>query len=157
MTVRIAHLIEAPGAAQALAQWFANEWAPWYGPDGDGDAAVDLAACADTARLPLCLVALDEDGTVIGTASLRTESVGSELGVGPWLAALLVRRDRRGEGIGGALVNGVVDEARRLGFDAIYSSMASVEETPGGLAWERIGAARSLRGDVSVFRLDLEG
>ena len=38
--LRIIHLLEVPEAAPTLARWFVEEWTPWYGPDGPGDAAV---------------------------------------------------------------------------------------------------------------------
>ena len=109
----IVHLLEAPGAVDTLAEWFADEWAPWYGPGGEGDAEGDLAACRSRDALPICLVALSESGDVLGTASLRSESVGSELGVGPWLAAVLVPREHQGQGVGTALVAAIEAEARR--------------------------------------------
>ena len=68
----IRHLIDAPNAAPALARWFVDEWTPWYGYDGPGDAVADLAACTDPDAIPLCLVALDDSGGVLGTASLRS-------------------------------------------------------------------------------------
>ena len=116
---RIAHLIDAPGAAPVLARWFVAEWGPWYGPGGDGDAEADLAACRVRDALPLCLVALGPGDVVLGTAALRDESVGSELGVGPWLAGLLVAPEHRGRGVGAALVAAIEGEAANLGFAAI--------------------------------------
>lgn len=95
--LRIVHLIEAPAASATLARWFVDEWTPYYGLDGPGDAARDLAACNSRDTLPLCQVALNSNGTVLGTAALKSESVGSELGVGPWLATMPVgpaHRDR---------------------------------------------------------------
>jgi hypothetical protein len=45
-----------------------------------------LAAAATCCRS----VWLNREGEVPGTAALKSESVGSEIGVGPWLAAVLV-------------------------------------------------------------------
>ena len=72
----------------------------YYGPGGPGDAEGDLAACRGRGALPICLVALNTNGDVLGTAALKTESVGGEIGAGPWLAALLVGKDHRGKGCG---------------------------------------------------------
>ena len=114
--MRIVHLLEAPGTAPVLARWFVEEWTPWYGPGGGGNAESDLAACRGRDVLPLCLVALGTGGDVPGTIALRSESVGSELGVGPWLAAFLVGADHRRKGVGTALVEAIEGEAYRLGF-----------------------------------------
>ena len=59
---------------------------------------------------------------MFGTASLKRESVGSELGVGPWLTALLVAKDQRGQGIGTALVEAIEQYGWSIGFETIYCS-----------------------------------
>ena len=74
--MRILHLIDAPEAVPVLARWFVEEWEPWYGPDGAGDAQADLAACASRDELPICLVALSQEGDVLGTAALKPELGG---------------------------------------------------------------------------------
>ena len=76
--LRIVHLTDVPDAASTLVDWFVAEWEPWYGPAGAGDAAADLAACRGRDDLPVCLVAVDGQGDVLGTAALKDESVGSE-------------------------------------------------------------------------------
>lgn len=148
----IVHLLEAPGAAPVLARWFVEEWTPWYGPDGQGDASRDLAACRSRDQLPVCLVALNTEREVLGTVALRSESVGSELGAGPWLAALLVGKNHRGKGVGTALVEAIEVEAHRLGFEAIYTSTDTAETLMRRRGWQAFGAAESLRGPVAVYR-----
>ena len=149
---RIVHLLEAPEALPTLARWFVEEWAPYYGPDGPGDAERDLAACRGRDELPICLVALSGGNEVLGTVALKSESVGSELEVGPWLAAILVGEDHRGRGVGTALVAAIEGEARRLGFESIYTST----DAAGGLlerrGWQAFATAESLRGQVAVYR-----
>lgn len=152
---RIVHLIDAPGAAPVLTMWFVEEWTPWYGPGGGGDAEADLAACRDRGALPLCLVALNEAGGVLGTAALKSESVGSELAAGPWLAALLVGADYRGNGIATALVEAIEAEARRLGIEAIYTSTDAAAGIMARRGWLAIGDTNSLRGSIAVFRRQL--
>ena len=102
---RIVQLADAPDALPTLARWFVAEWAPYYGPGGPGDATADLEGCRNRDALPIALVALDDDGAVVGTAALKAESVGSEQAAGPWLAAFVVGRGaspaRRRHGPGG--------------------------------------------------------
>jgi len=155
--MRIVHLIQVPKLRPELEQWFIDEWTPWYGPDGDGDAKADLDACDSRDKLPICLVALSASGELIGTASIRDESVGSELGVGPWLSAVLVKRQFRGKGIGTALVEAIETEAARLGFKEIYTSTDVAMKILERRGWEIFGAARSLRGELSVYRQAITG
>lgn len=103
--------------------------------------------------LPICLVALSAERDALSTVSLKSESVGSELGVGPWLAAFLIATGHRGKGVGRTLVAAVEGEARRLGFESIYTSVDTA--TGARLAargWETFGASQSLRGGVTVYR-----
>ena len=154
-SVRILHLLDAREAMPTLVRWFEEEWAPWYGPSGPGDAESDLAACRGRDMLPICLVALDAENEMLGTAALKTESVGSELGFGPWLAAFLVGREHRGRGVGAALVAAIEDEARRLGFEAVYTSTDVAEGMLERRGWEAIATTLSLRGPITVYRRGL--
>ena len=53
------------------AQWSFSEWGELY-PDDSVQWYLDLYAASDQDErsLPVCLAALNEDGTIIGTASL---------------------------------------------------------------------------------------
>jgi len=149
--VTIVPLAERPQAIPTLERWFVSEWAPWYGPSGPGDAARDLAECLNRDELPLAWVAVDEEGGVIGTAALRMDSAGSETGLGPWLAALLVDQGYRGRGVGTALIAAVEDGAARLGYPALYVStdvaMGLVERR----GWWAVGTTETLRGEATIY------
>ena len=152
--LRIIPLHDVTGVIPTLVDWFIAEWSSWYGPKGEGDAEADLAACNRRDVLPLCLVAFDDSDQMVGTAALKVESVGSEHGVGPWLAALLVGEAFRGTGIGTALVDAIENEAGRLGFDEIFCSAdasAGILERRG---WQSFATTESLRGTIAVYRLD---
>lgn len=150
--MRIVYLAEVPEVVPTLARWFVEAWEPWYGDDGAGDAEGDLVASCRRDALPIALVALDESGDVLGTAALKTESVGSEIGQGPWLAALLVGKAHRGQGVATALVAAVEREAQRLGFAALYTSTDVAEGMLRRRGWEAVGATSSLRGAITIYR-----
>ena len=155
--MRIVHLSDAPEATSTLERWFVEEWSPWYGPNGQGDAASDLAACGGPNELPICLVALGGDDEVLGTAALKSESVGSELGVGPWLAAVLVRKEHQGKGVGSALVKAIEEEAIRLGFDSIYTSTDTAMGILERRRWQVFGTTESIRGPLTIYRWQVLG
>ena len=153
---RIAHLVDTPAALSTLIRWFIDEWEPWYGPDGGGDAESDLADCSSRDALPICLVALGAEAEVFGSVALRTESVGDDLGVGPWLAGFLVGRAYRGQGVGRGLAEAIKGEARRLGFESIFTSVEpAVGARLARRGWEPFGSAESLRSEVTVYRRQL--
>ena len=154
--LRIVHLVEAPETVPTLAQWFVEEWAPYYGPDGPGVAEDDLLACCNRDEIPIALVVIDAESNVVGTAALKSESVGSEPGQGPWLAAFLVGRQHRGKGVGTMLVAAIEKEACRLGFQTIYTSTDAAEGIYRRRGWQALNQVSSLRGPITVYRQDLD-
>lgn len=146
-------LEKARFAIPVLKAWFIEEWEPWYGLGGQGDAEADLRACCNHDRLPIALVAIGKDGQILGTAALKTKSLGSEYGYGPWLAALLVDKPCRGRGIGTLLIGAIEEQARRLGFSAIYASTDSAGSVLTRRGWSQTGdQIQSLRGPVSIYQ-----
>lgn len=152
--VAVRHLFEAPEALSVLARWFVNEWGPYYGPEGPGDAETDLNAANNRDRLPICLVALDTAGGVLGTASLRAESTLSHRHLTPWLAALLVAPQHRRRGVGSTLARAIENEARRLGHRRLY--VGTDEAGPvGRRGWRAVDEGSTLRGPTGIYVLDL--
>jgi GNAT superfamily N-acetyltransferase len=165
MKAKAVLLADRPSLIPTLADWFARVWAPYYGPDGPGDAAADLRASCHRDRLPICLAALAAAGAALGTASLKDTSVAERSDLGPWLAALVVAPEFAGQGVAEFLVAAIEDRARRLGRNALYCD-ANADETLkseggweeadaallAGRGWTRIGAASSLRGATAIYR-----
>lgn len=154
---RIAFLADRPDLIPALIDWFVAEWEPHYGATGPGDAASDLSRCLNRHSLPVAMLALDSDETPLGTVALKAESVGSELGVGPWLAAFLVAPEHRGRRVGTALVAAIESEAARLGFAEIYTSTDSAESLLVRRGWLAVGNTRSPRGPLKIYRFSTGG
>ena len=149
------HLMELPQAPAILERWFIEAWGPWYGPGGAGDAKADLAAYRSRDAIPICLLALDGDGEILATASLKADSVGSEPGMGPWLAAVLVAEAHRGKGIGTVLVKAIEAEAARLGYGQLYSSTDSAGRILERCGWQACGTTETLRGTAAIYRREL--
>ena len=153
-TFAILHLCNVPDAVPVLARWFLQEWAPYYGPSGPGDAESDLREAADPAHLPICLVATEGDQP-LGTIALKEGSVDSHRHLSPWLAAFLVASEHRRRGVGTALVSAVEQEARRLGFMRIYTATDAAMTLLERRGWRAVDEAPTLRGTVTVYVLDL--
>ena len=127
--VRIELLADHREALPILRQWFEQDWAPYYGPDGPGNAEADLSGCCNRTELPIALVAFHDD-EVCGTAALKKESVTTHPHFTPWLAAMLVGAGFRRRGIGGQLIAAVEDMARELGFTCLYVGTGEGSGTP---------------------------
>ncbi len=125
--VQIELLADHPEAKPQLRAWFEDEWAPYYGPGGPGDAERDLENSSKRDALPIAVVAM-MNGEVCGTAALKRESVTTHPHLSPWLAALLVARRLRGRGIGDRLVAAVEALARKSGFDHLYAGTSTARD-----------------------------
>lgn len=153
-TTRIVPLEEVSEMIPTLVQWFVDEWEPYYGATGPGDALADLEASRDNSTLPIAVVALDDDGNPIGTASLRPHSIGSHRHLGPWLAAVLVKPDLRKQGLAKELTMAIAAVAGRMGFDAIYTE----SQGPSSLLedWQALDEKTlSWRGPLTVYRREI--
>ncbi|MFC7050137.1 GNAT family N-acetyltransferase [Emcibacter nanhaiensis] len=153
---KICLLKEAPFTIPTLSRWFVDEWTSWYGPEGKGNSTRDLEACLQHDNLPLAVVALDDNNTVLGTAALKLQSLGSELGYGPWLSALLVGRPFRRQGIGNSLIRAIEDQARQLGLKRIYVSTDTAISLVTRRGWILTGQqVASPRGSVPILYRNL--
>ena len=121
----VATFADRPDVAAALTTFLKLTWPDWYGPDGPGDAARDVAARCRSRGLPLGLVALGPDGEVRGTAALGARSHGARGAEAPWLVGLAVAPEYRRRGIGSALVEAVEDHARAGGHETLYAATAA--------------------------------
>jgi polyamine oxidase len=112
---------------RVLAEWHVDEFGHLY----DADAwNLDVAQrefddMASDGTLPATWVAFDGegrgDGDLLGSVSLLpTDDLAGFESLTPWLASLYVVPSARGRGIGSALVQTVLDAARRLGHERVH-------------------------------------
>ena len=150
ITPSIHHLFELPQHRQAVASLIHHEfWTEVPGASVQG--MHDRLGQADRAdRVPLCLVAVHE-GQPIGAVNLVDNDDEDHTDWRPWLAGMVVAAPWRGQGVGSALVLGLLRHARRLGCERVYFG------TDGPRFYERLGAVRHLqpRDGFWFMRFDL--
>ncbi len=143
--IRIELLCRHPGWLPDVARWFVAQWPDWYGPGGPGDVQRDLqdfSASPDVLPLgvlPLGVLALRGDQAV-GAAVLKAESIPSHRHLRPWAAAGYVLPALRGQGIGAALLAGLLLQARRLGHEQLYCGTATANRLLQRSGWTLIGS-----------------
>lgn len=149
-------LRERPDLCSFFSERFEAQWPDWYGPAGRCDAAADLRAFANAAgELPVGVVALDEGGRGVGVAALKACSIAGYAHVRPWACAGYVLPDRRRMGIGARLLAGLLVEARRLEFDAVYCATASAASLLEREGWQCIDAVAH-EGDMqAIYQCDV--
>ena len=138
--------------AACLTGFLKDTWPDWYGPDGPGDAARDVAARCRSRGLPLGLVALGPGDEVLGTAALGARSHGARGAEAPWLIGLAVAPEQRRRGIGSALVEAVETRARQAGHAALFAATSSAAGLLGRRGWEEL---RSHPDGTIILRIDL--
>ncbi|WP_397607776.1 GNAT family N-acetyltransferase [Silanimonas sp.] len=133
-----------------LARWHHAEWAGLYADWSEERALAELLEAARAeSPVPTTLVALADDGALLGSVSLVAEdSPDLRAFEGPWLASLFVRPDARGRGLGEALVRALVDHAARAGLThlrlftpqhrAFYERLGWVYEAPARSAGQSV-------------------
>ncbi|SHI80803.1 GNAT family N-acetyltransferase [Wenxinia saemankumensis] len=123
--LRICRLADAPHSVDEVERLITETWPDWYGGaeqgGGRGVARDDLALRMARTGVPLGFVAL-LDGRAIGTVALGLNGHGAEPAEGPWINGLCVAPDRRGAGIGAALVAAAEAELCRQGYPRAYAT-----------------------------------
>ena len=152
--VEIAYLADHAALVIELAAVLHAQDSEYYGARMPADVAADLAQSIQREALPLALIAL-RDGVLLGTATLRYDSITTHPHLGPWVAAFYVRPEHRGRGIGRKLVAAIEAAAKRLGFAQLYAGSgraASLFERAGWHVLERV----SYHGEeIAILRRDL--
>jgi GNAT superfamily N-acetyltransferase len=139
-----------------LTQWFIEEWPKWYGEEGRGSAAQDLAAfAASESSLPVGLVAF-EDNTPIGVAALKSESLPTRRHLRPWAAAGLVVPSHRRRGVGACILQALVHHAHCLGFGRVYCGTATAVTLLRRSGWSQLEVIQHEGESLVIFVKETE-
>lgn len=141
--MRIALLADHERYVGELAARFAAEWAPYYGATGPGDARMDLVARCNRDRLPVGLVAIDDD-RVVGTVALDRDA---STGLAPSIVGLLVMPESRQQGIASALIESAERLATQLGYDQVFISTSTLQDPLRRRGWQETGDVEFLNNE----------
>jgi predicted N-acetyltransferase YhbS len=153
MSTEITHLFHHAQHTRAVAQMIYDEfWTDVVDGMSVDDLDEHLQNTHDLSRIPLSLIAL-VDGQLVGTVNLIENDDSKRTHLRPWLAAMVVAKEFRGQGIGTQLVRALLVQAQRLGFPTLYFG------TDGPGFYERIGAVthEQVRDDFCIMRFELRG
>ena len=126
-------------------------WADVQGGMSEADLADAFGGRAAPGRVLASLVALEGE-TPLGCVHLIDNDDESLPELYPWLAAMVVVSERRGQGIGSMLVKALAREAKALGFEQLWFG------TDGPGFYERLGAVRHLQlgSEFWIMKLPLD-
>jgi GNAT superfamily N-acetyltransferase len=132
-------------------------WREFWADVNDGMTQAELADAfggrAAPGRVLASLIALEgaDDATPLGCVHLIDNDDDSLPELYPWLAAMVVVPERRGQGIGSMLVKAMARQAAGLGFEQLWFG------TDGPGFYERLGAVKHLQrgADFWIMKLPL--
>jgi predicted N-acetyltransferase YhbS len=107
-------------------------------------------------KLPITLIAL-KGGECIGTISLFEGDLDTRRDLKPWLAALYVKKEYRGQGIGAELINSIINMADALGYKTIYLRTEHTSEYYKKRNWEFVCKTKDGKGiETEVFKCEIK-
>ena len=134
MTIRIDHLFHWPEYVPTIAGWQQDQFG-YLNPLGTvRQREQRLREATDPDRLPIALVALSEENLLVGSATIMATTL-THKHLTPWLSSVFVPPACRGKGIASALSMRAVEEAARLGFEALYLFTPQSESLYARLGW----------------------
>jgi GNAT superfamily N-acetyltransferase len=115
----ITYLADYPQYLPSVASWIFDEWG-WEMPRSTLESIqADFSLHLNCDRIPLTLLALVERQPV-GTASISLHDMDTRMDLSPWLAAVYVLPEFRGQGIGSQLVRAIEGVVTRLQLERLY-------------------------------------
>lgn len=154
--MHIDYLSNHPGLIPSLAQQCADEWAHLYLAWGEGEAAEEFRMARTDGSIPATLVALDDDGGLLGTVSVIEDDLPGYEHLNPWLATLLVLPEHRGHGVGAFLVQAAERFAREAGSEEMYLFTESADGLFRRMGWEEVNKTTANGHEVRIFRRRLQ-
>ena len=119
--MKIVPLVERPELVDQVAAWGFAEWGHLNPGQTLQSRTARIRETMNIDRVPIVLVALDDAGAMVGTASLLFDDLEGDPR-NPWLASVFVPAEHRGKGIASALVVAIEDAA---GASAIRRSIST--------------------------------
>lgn len=102
--IAITLLADRPDLASG---WAELHWREWGGEPGREELSwwiEDASRAVERTRVPVAFIAVGEDDAVLGGVGLHPFDLEERRDRSPWIVGMIVRADRRGEGIGQGLV-----------------------------------------------------
>jgi predicted N-acetyltransferase YhbS len=137
-----------------IAQWHFQEWGHYRAGDSVERRVERLTEAANRRQVPTVIVAYEGE-RVLGSAMLVACDMQTRQDLTPWVAGVYVAAEERGKGIGAALVERVVEEARALGYAKLYLFTFSTEKYYERRGWKLVERTDYLGVEVAVMEREL--
>ena len=143
--MRVVPLVERPDLAEQVSVWGFGEWGHLNPGQTLQQRRAEVQDSLNVDRVPIAFVALDDEGGIVGMASLIFDDLEGDPR-NPWLASVYVPPGHRRKGVASALVRTVEQAARRIGYDRLYLFTSTAPSLYAGLGWRTL-EQRDYRGE----------
>lgn len=152
--MQISNLKDKPHHLMTLAEWHHAEWS-YLNPQRSFDERVaEMREDLEGKLIPTTFIAEDEQGNLLGSASLLAQDMSSHPELTPWLASVYVDASQRGKGIGSTLVRQVMQHARDNGIARLYLYTPDQEQLYARLGWQLLSREPYNGTPVTIMSLD---
>ena len=117
--MKIEYLADNIALVPTIAHWHHEEWGYFNPGDSVEKRITNLQTHLGREQIPTTFISLS-GGILLGSASLVAHDMDTRMDLSPWLASIYVLPENRGQGIGTALVERVIEEAVELGIETLY-------------------------------------
>lgn len=116
--MRVIGIRENPEYTEKAVQYIYSKW-------GNVNNSLTYRDCIEhsvnvDSQLPRWYLLEDNDGSIIGCAGLLINDYISRMDLYPWFSSLYVEESQRGRALGGVLIQHVINDAKKAGFNRIY-------------------------------------
>lgn len=118
--MQLINLHQRPAAIALIAPWHFAEWGALFPERTLADFAAELALCLSTDALPQTWLLQDAAGEIVGTGSLLLQDMATNQQLSPWLANIYLVPEVRGQGLGRALVQQLMQQAAARQIHTLY-------------------------------------
>ena len=106
-------------------------------------------------KIPVALLALDENKKWIGTVSIKQYDLDSRRDISPWFCGFFVKKEYRNAGVGLALMKAIIDKARELKINRIYLYTEKAEKYYLEKDWKLIERRNEVGNQVSILEYNI--
>lgn len=154
VSLRIDYLADHPRLIPTVASWLYDQWGYLYPGASVEDSEARLRPSYNRDTIPLGVIAL-LDRKPVGVACLVDHDMSTRKDLSPWLASVLVVPEHRGKGIGTALTQRIMDEAKSLGVAVLYLFTPDAEKLYARLGWTVLERTEYRGEQVVIMTIDL--
>jgi GNAT superfamily N-acetyltransferase len=152
--MKIEYLADDIALIPIIAHWHHEEWGHFNPGDSVERRITNLQTHLGKKQIPTTFVSLSR-GILLGSASLVAHDMDTRMDLSPWLANVYVTPEHRGQGIGTALIQRVIDEAVELSIETMYLFTPNREGFFAGLGWSVVERTEYREQKVVIMALHI--